>query len=265
MSCSLSTRRESEMSLEVHVLASGSDGNCYVIKFDDTAVMIDAGISFRKIKSLMDLNGLDDSCIDALLITHEHTDHTSGAGVTARKLGIPILCNRNTYNASNFGNVDFKEISMMNSFNISDITITALPTSHDAVEPSAYYFVADGKKILLATDTGKFTYPIEHALEEADIALVESNYDKKMLDYGPYPLNLKKLIDSDIGHMCNIATAEAIKRTMKNENRQVFLAHLSRHNNTPDLARETVSKISGIKRMNLDCLEFKGDTRIIKG
>ena len=253
------------MSVEVHVLASGSDGNCTVIRNEDRAVMVDAGLSYKKISSLMDVNGIDGSEIEALLVTHEHSDHVSGAGVVSRKLGIPILCNQRTFNASGcLGNVTFQPITMMNTVSVAGMNVLALPTSHDAVEPCAYFFDAAGVKVLIATDTGKITYPVEHALEEANIAIIESNYDKKMLDQGPYPPSLKKLIDSDIGHMSNYECARAVKRTMHNNGRKIFLGHLSRHNNTPDIAKDTISEITGIRRFRFDCLECQGDTRILK-
>ena len=252
------------MSVEVHVLASGSDGNCTVIRSEDRAIMVDAGLSYKKTKSLMDINGIDESEIEALFVTHEHSDHVGGAGAIARKLDIPVFCNQNTFNASNLGKVAHNPITMMNTVNVAGMNIIALPTSHDAVEPCAYLFDADGTKVLIATDTGKITYPIEHALEEANIAIIESNYDKKMLDYGPYPPSLKRLIDSDIGHMSNLECARAVKRTMHNNGRKIFLGHLSRHNNTPDVAKDTISEITGIRRFHFDCLEFQGDTRILK-
>lgn len=248
---------------EVHVLASGSDGNCTVIEFDDEAIMIDAGVSCRKIMSLMDREGVDSGKISSLLITHEHSDHVSGAGATARKLNIPVVCNRRTFDSFDFGNVEYREISTLNSFDVGSMTVMPLPTSHNAVEPNAFLTEADGKKILLATDTGKLTFQVEHALEEADIAVIESNYDKKMLNEGPYPYYLKKLIDSDRGHLSNVDCAAAIKRT-HTEHRQIFLAHLSKTNNSPDVAREAVAEITGIKRMKIDCLEFQGDTRTLR-
>ncbi|MCK9323671.1 MAG: MBL fold metallo-hydrolase [Candidatus Methanomethylophilaceae archaeon] len=248
---------------EVHVLASGSDGNCTVIEFDDEAVMIDAGISCRRIQGFMDQEGYDRKNLKALLITHEHSDHIAGAGATARKMDIPIYCNRPTYDASNFGNVRYNEIKTMNSFMIGGINITPLPTSHNAVEPNAFLVEEDGKKVLLATDTGVLTFQVEQALAESNIAVIESNYDKKMLAEGPYPIYLKKLIGSDHGHLSNVDCAFAIKRTM-DERRKIFLAHLSKTNNTPDIAREAVSEITGIKRLNIDCLEFPGDTRTIR-
>lgn len=252
------------MSVEVHVLASGSDGNCYVVRSEDRAVMVDAGLSYKKIKSLMDINGIDDSEIEALFVTHEHSDHVGGAGVISRKLDIPVYCNQRTFDASNLGKVQFNPITMMNTVSVAGMDIIALPTSHDAVEPCAYMLNAGGTKVLIATDTGKITFPVEHALEEANIAVIESNYDKRMLDYGPYPPSLKRLIDSDIGHMSNLECARAVKRTMHNNGRKIFLGHLSRHNNTPDIAKDTMSDITGIRRFHFDCLECQGDTRILK-
>lgn len=253
------------MSVEVHILASGSDGNCTVIRNDDRAVMVDAGLSYKRIKSLMDINGVDGNEIEGLLVTHEHADHVSGAGVVARKLNIPVFCNRRTFEASDsIGRVDYRPIRMMNRFTVAGMDILALPTSHDAVEPCSYFLEVGGTNILIATDTGKITYPIEHAMEVADIAVVESNYDKEMLDYGPYPPSLKRLIDSDLGHMSNIACSEAVKRTMRKNGRKIFLGHLSRHNNTPDVAKDTISEITGIRRYHFDCLDCQGDTRIIR-
>jgi len=248
--------------LEVHVLASGSDGNCTVIKHDDQAIMIDSGLSCRKTMGLMEQEGFDCSCLGALLITHEHSDHVAGAGPMARKRDIPIVCNKNTFSAHNFGAVSYKEIRTCESFTICGMDVTPLPTSHNAVEPNAFLVEAGGRKVLLATDTGKLTFPIEHALKEADLAIIEANYDRKMLVDGPYPEYLKRIIGSDIGHLSNIDCATAIKNTM-NQNRKLFLAHLSKTNNVPDLARETVANLTGLKRITLDCLEFPGDTRTI--
>ncbi|MCL2711855.1 MAG: MBL fold metallo-hydrolase [Methanomassiliicoccaceae archaeon] len=249
--------------IEVHVLASGSDGNCTVVVCDDHAIMIDAGLSGKKITALMNTNGLDASLVKSLLITHEHSDHVSGAGIMARKLNIPVQCNERTYVSSYLGNVVFSKIETLCGFDSGPMKITPLPTSHNASEPNAFLISVDGKKILIATDTGKMTPEVESSLCDADLAVLESNYDKHMLATGPYPPMLKRLVGSDIGHLSNVDCAESLKRTM-NDNRKIFLAHISRNNNTPDIARETVSEITGIKRAKIDCLEFKGDTRIIK-
>ncbi|MCL2296633.1 MAG: MBL fold metallo-hydrolase [Methanomassiliicoccaceae archaeon] len=248
---------------EVHVLASGSDGNCTVIQLDDEAIMIDAGISCKRIMGLMEKEGIDQRSLKALLVTHEHVDHISGAGPVSRKFDIPVFCNRATFECSDIGSVKHEEIKTMGSFCIGSMNITPLPTSHNAAEPNAFFVEADDKKALVATDTGKLTFQVEHALKQADVAVIESNYDKKMLAEGPYPLYLKRLIASDIGHLSNIDCAEALKRTMR-DNRQIFLAHLSKTNNAPDIARETAAEMTGLKRLFIDCLEFPGDTRTIK-
>lgn len=250
--------------LEVHVLASGSDGNCTVIESDGEAVMIDAGISCRRILSLMDQEGVDKDMVKAILITHEHSDHVSGAGPTARKLGVPVMCNPATFSVLNLGNVDYVPFDQARPFDVAGFRVTPLPTSHNAIQPNAFLTEKEGKSALVATDTGKLTFQIEAALKMADIAVIESNYDRQMLADGPYPVSLKNLIGSDRGHLSNVDCANAIRRTMTDSNRQLFLAHLSKTNNIPDLARDTVSDITGIKRLKIDCLEFEGDTRTLR-
>lgn len=251
--------------LEVHVLASGSDGNCTVIECDGEAVMIDAGVSCKKILAAMDQEGVDKEVVKAILITHEHSDHVAGAGPTARKLGVPVMCNPNTFSQLSLGNVDYVPFDTSTPFDVGDFHVTPLPTSHNAIEPNAFYTQVDGKGVLLATDTGKLTFQIEAALKMADIAVIESNYDNRMLVDGPYPESLKRLIGSEKGHLSNKDCANAIRRTMvEDSHRQLFLAHLSKTNNIPDLARDTVADITGIKRYKIDCLEFPGDTRTLK-
>ena len=249
--------------IEVHVLASGSDGNCTVVVCDDHAVMIDAGLSGRKITELMNTNGLDASLIKGMLITHEHSDHVSGAGIMARKFDVPVYCNEKTFTSCDLGRVTYSRITTMETFYSGPMRITPLPTSHNASEPNAFVIDIDEKKVLIATDTGRMTDEVENELHDADVAILESNYDKHMLATGPYPPMLKKLIGSEIGHLSNIDCAQSLKRTMS-ESRKIFLAHISRNNNTPDTARETVSEITGIRRSKIDCLEFRGDTRIIR-
>ena len=250
--------------IEVHVLASGSDGNCTVIECDGEAVMIDAGISCKKILSLMDQEGVDKDVVKAILLTHEHSDHVAGAGATARKLGVPVMCNPATFSQLSLGNVDYVPFDTARAFDFRGFHITPLPASHNAVEPNAFFTQVDDSNVLVATDTGKLTFQIEAALKMADIAVIEANYDNKMLVDGPYPASLKKLIGSDRGHLSNVDCANAIRRTMTESRRQLFLAHLSKTNNIPDLARETVSDITGIKRLKIDCLEFPGDTRTLR-
>ncbi len=249
--------------MEVHVLASGSDGNCTVIECDGEAVVIDAGLSCRTLMSYMDREGVDPRMIKAILVTHEHSDHVKGVGPMARKLGVPVMCTMGTYNASSMGAVDFVPYELKGSFSVGPMSITPLPTYHDAAEPNAFFVGSDRGKVAVVTDTGKFDFRIEHALAECDAAVVEANYDLEMLRNGPYPPSLKRRIEGETGHMWNMDTGKALRRT-DSSGRKIFLAHLSRTNNEPDIARETVANVTGIKRMKIDCLEFMGDTRTFR-
>ena len=249
--------------MEVHILASGSDGNCTVLRDEDCTIMIDQGLSYKAIYRRMADHGIENTEIDCILVTHEHGDHIKGVGPTARRFDCPVMMTFPTFVASKIDKIDYQPISKKEEFKVGNFSILPIPTSHDAADPVCFRISSPHGTVTLATDTGKMSYMIEHALSESDIAIVESNYDKEMLETGPYPYVLKKRIDSDIGHMSNVASAEAIRKTMK-DNRQVFLAHLSKTNNEPDIARETVSKITGIKRYKLDCLEFFGDTRVLR-
>ncbi len=251
--------------MEVHILASGSDGNCAVIRGPESSVMVDAGISRKRILRLMDLNGIDPSEISGILVTHEHTDHVSGVGPTARRLECPVFCTAGTMAGSNMGKVDFRQVSACRPFSLGGMEVMPLPTSHNAAEPVCYRLSSEDGTVLIATDTGVLTAPVKQALAEADVAVIESNYDRRMLSEGPYPYPLKRLIDSDIGHMSNYMCAEAIRATSR-EGRRIFLAHLSKTNNTPDVAKETVEAVAGIRRSRLDCLDpgIIDDTRVIR-
>lgn len=249
--------------LEAHVLASGSKGNCTVIESDGEAVMIDAGLSCKVLMSLMDKAGIDSSIVKAILVTHEHGDHIRGAQATARKLDVPIMTNMATFDACGFGNVRYVPIDRASRFSIGDMRITPLPTSHDAADPCCYFTETDHGNVLLATDTGTMNFQISHALSRADIAIVESNYDIEMLRDGPYPLMLKRRIQSDMGHLSNVDCAVALRENLK-PGANLFLAHLSETNNLPDTARQTVADLSGIDRRKIDCMEFQCDIRTLR-
>lgn len=254
--------------MEVHILASGSDGNCAVVRHDDTAIMIDAGLSRKRTLDLMARNGIDDAEIAGMFITHEHADHIGGAGPVARKFDCPVYCNDPTFGAcgDKLGKVTHVTTNMFKPVTVGTITVTPLPTSHDAKYPCCYKFEADGKKGIIATDTGYFNAEIKQALREADIAVMESNYDARMLAEGPYSEWLKRRIDGDFGHVSNIMCARTIKEIF-NPNKKFFLAHLSKTNNIPDIAKETAATVTGIRKQYFDCLDVysePNDTRILR-
>lgn len=242
-------------SIELHVLASGSDGNCTVLQADGVSVMIDAGLSGRAISRLASSAGLNLKDISAILITHEHGDHVKGAGVLSRRFDIPVYANLQTFNASNIGNVSsWVEFQTLSTFRIGDLQIDPLPSSHHAVEPTAFSFSFDGKKCLVATDLGKVTPEIQMELEESSLVMLEANHDIDMLMNGPYPKFLKALIKGERGHLSNNDCAEALSKG-HTDGREIFLAHVSKNNNRPEIARGTVAASLGCSADRLHCLE----------
>ena len=249
--------------IEVHVLASGSDGNCIIVRTPEGSVMIDAGLNGKTLMDRMGRVGVQGEELSAILLSHEHIDHVRGAGVLSRRLKVPVMGNMNTLANSNIGKVEYRYFNTNSQFSVEGIDITPLPTSHDAVEPNAFLIRQGDDSVLIATDTGIMTSPVETAMRDVGVAVIESNYDEKMLQDGPYPLYLKRRIAGECGHLSNVDCGISLRNTMGN-GRKIFLAHLSKNNNTPDAARDTVARITGIKRMNIDCLEFLGDYRTIK-
>lgn len=249
--------------IELHVLASGSDGNCAVLKADGVSVMIDAGLSGRAIVKLAGCAGLDVRDLSAILITHEHGDHVRGAGVLSRRFNIPVHANRRTFRASNLGNVSgWNDIQNLSCFEIGDLSITPLPISHHAVDPIAYSLCFEGKRCLVATDLGRVTSVIQMEIERSDLIMIESNHDIDMLVNGTYPKFLKTLIMSEKGHLSNDDCAEALSRGGQRR-RMIFLAHLSKNNNRPDLAKNAVAHTLDCSSDVLHCLDDENEIRCV--
>lgn len=223
--------------------------------------MIDAGISGRRIAKLMEQVGLDPKKLDAILLTHEHSDHVSGAGILSRKYKVPVCCNESTLVCSNIGAISGSIIfETMKRFEVGCFSINPLPISHNAAEPNAFHLKLDDKQVLLATDLGRVNPEIFSALKEVDLAIIEANHDVQMLINGPYPPKLKGEIRSDRGHLSNVDCARALWATFSEE-RHIFLAHISKNNNTPELARRTVSRTLGCEDEHIDCLLTPDDLR----
>ena len=249
--------------LEVHILASGSDGNCAVIQSDETDIMIDAGLSGSQIERKLNDVGVEASRLAAILLTHEHGDHTMGAGILSRRHQVPVAANHETIARSGIGPLQRPIIfETFRAFQIGDLIITPLPTSHDAAQPNAFLVSGCEKRCLLATDLGIVTEPILAALAGSDLAVLEANHDLRMLLKGPYPGFLKEAIRGERGHLSNTDCGAALRVTHE-PGRKIFLAHLSRENNRPELACETVAKAVGCRRSEIDCLAWQGDTRSV--
>ncbi len=228
-------------------LFSSSSGNCTLLENDDTKILIDAGVSMSKITSALSKVHIEPSQIDAVLVTHEHSDHTSGLGIFCKKYTPCIYASLPTLEcikANVIASADtFHSVDAGASFHVGSMTVKAFPTPHDAVSSLGYVIESEGKKFGIATDTGTITKAMLSALATCEAVLIEANHDEDMLKSGPYPYPLKRRILSDKGHLSNdkcawLATQLAIWGTKK-----IMLGHMSDHNNTPPLAYNTVKNM----------------------
>lgn len=230
-------------------LASGSSGNSQFIASDTTRLLLDAGLSGKYIINSLEHIGESLKDINALLITHEHSDHIKGAGVIYRKIRQPIYATAATWAVlqAKIGEIDPEHIRVIKSgemFSIGDITVKPIEISHDAAEPVAYAFSNQQARMCVATDLGCCPDAVQDEFLDCDLLMLESNHDINMLKIGPYPYYLKQRILSDIGHLSNERAAQVITRAVtEGRVRNVLLGHLSKENNVPELAYETVGSI----------------------
>ena len=228
-------------------IASGSSGNCIYVGSDATHLLVDVGISGKKIESGLNSLGLGGNDLDGILITHEHSDHISGLGVLARKYEIPIYATRGTITAirrtKNLGNLDddlFREIKEDSKFTIKDLTVNPMRISHDAAQPAAYRFSYGSQKVAVCTDLGIYNDYTVECLKGMDALLIEANHDVNMLQVGPYPYYLKQRILGDRGHLSNENSGRLLSRILHDRLQAIVLGHLSKENNLPELAYEAV-------------------------
>ena len=233
--------------MELCSIASGSSGNCIYVGTDATHLLVDVGISGKKTEGGLNSIGQSLTNIDGILITHEHSDHICGLGVLSRKYHIPIYATCGTIDAikmsSSVGKIEddlFVPIKADESFRIKDITVEPMRTSHDAAEPVAYRMKYENKKIAIATDLGTYNEYTVECLKGMDLLFLEANHDVNMLQVGPYPYQLKRRILGDRGHLSNELSGQLLKRIAHEKLQGVVLGHLSKDNNIPELAYETV-------------------------
>lgn len=234
--------------MRIMTIASGSSGNCSVIATDNTTLLVDAGISKKKIEEGLRCADIDIRNVDGILITHEHIDHVKSLGVLSRSYEIPIYataatCRQLTYMSKQLGDFDFELFSAVDvdkSFDIGDINITPHAIWHDAADPVCYTFKNGATKLGIATDMGDFDDYIVEALSDSDALLIEANHDIRMLQVGPYPYITKQRIMGRRGHLSNESSGRLIRRLLNNHIRCIMLGHLSDKNNYPELAYLTV-------------------------
>jgi len=228
-------------------IASGSSGNCTYVGSDNTHLLVDAGISGKRIREGLNTLGIDAQDISGVFITHEHIDHINGLGVIARKYGVPIYGTRDTLTQikrdRRIGVIDdslFHPIELDMDFQVGDICINPLHISHDAADPAAYRFSDGKKRVAVATDIGCFDDYTIHSLYGMDALVLEANHDVRMLQTGPYPYYLQQRILGDRGHLSNENSGKLLSCIAGNNLEHVALGHLSAENNYPELAFEAV-------------------------
>lgn len=246
------------MSVMFCPIASGSNGNSVYIGNKNTGILIDAGISGKRIETaLLNLN-IQPKSLNGIFVTHEHKDHIQGVGVLSRKYDIPIYATTKTWQRLEekalIGKIDAKNkicISSQNEYTIKDITVCPFDIPHDAAEPVAYNVLVDNYKISTLTDVGHITDSIKQRIYKSDVLLLESNHDIDMLVKGSYPYVLKERILSDYGHLSNENAGKFLNEIICEKLKYVFLGHLSGENNMPRVAYNTVNSILEAKNTNL--------------
>ena len=245
------------MALTFCSFSSGSSGNCYLVRSDNAALLVDSGISGRKIFQSLKHAKTEPDELTALLITHEHYDHIKSLRTINRRIPkIVTYANNGTWRSIE-SLVDENKRAVFEtgkSFVIKDIEIKPFPLSHDAAEPVGFSFRSEGKQISILTDTGFINENIYEEIRDADLLVLEANHDIEMLKMGKYPFFLKQRILGKHGHLSNADAAFAICRLLseKKKERRVLLAHLSKENNFPEMAYITIKNLLAEKDFYID-------------
>ncbi|OQY37717.1 MAG: MBL fold metallo-hydrolase [Candidatus Cloacimonetes bacterium 4572_65] len=229
--------------LKTSVLLSGSKGNATLVCTENSHILVDAGLSAKKIFAAMEQINYSPQSLDAIVISHEHGDHVKGAGIISRKLGIPIYFTHDTYRCckSKLGVLKVEPIyfEVGDKFPIGDIEVTSFSSSHDAIDSSNFTFSEKGNEkqlLAFATDLGFASKLLLNKISKATTIILESNHDEVLLVEGPYPWELKQRVKSIVGHLSNKQAVAIISQVIHPKLNNLLLAHLSETNNRPELA-----------------------------
>ena len=239
-------------------LFSGSSGNCFFVQSDNTKILVDAGVSVKKIISALSQFNIDINDIDAILVTHEHSDHTKSVAALSNKYNIPVYSNKKTWSFLNSSDskvlINNKHtFNMSKSFKIGELKISPFPIPHDALDPCGFNIVYNNKKITIATDIGHVSPELLNSLKNSVSILLESNYDPEILKFSSYPYLLKKRIAGNTGHLSNESAGKTLAYLYNYGLKNAILVHLSKENNFPELAYKTIyNEISNCSNFTFD-------------
>lgn len=232
--------------LQIHALASGSSGNAMLVQAGETNLLIDAGLPVRTLASHLARRGVTASALDAIFLTHEHSDHSSGAGAMARRCAAPIVANAETLAAySERDALPFPVCEMATGAErgVGNIGVRSFAVPHDAASPVGYVLEAGGTRIVYVVDVGHITATIREAIRGAGLVVIEANHDIDWLWRGPYTPDMKARVASATGHLSNADCADLIAAHLELDGPCcIWLAHLSRVNNSPSLAKRTITE-----------------------
>lgn len=251
--------------LRFRSLASGSSGNCYFLGNALYGILIDAGVGVRAIRKFLKTMGLDYHNIWGIFVTHDHADHIKAVGAIGEKFHVPVYTTQEIHEGINRSYCVTQKLSSSRRYIeigkeivIGDFRVTAFPVSHDASESVGYSVEYKGRTFTFATDLGYVSDEVAEYLVNSDCLVLEANYDEYMLENGPYPLVLQARIKADTGHLCNMQTASFLADKYSERWKYVFLCHLSKENNLPELAYSTI-----VEHMKVQMVEFEGKTEIV--
>ena len=228
--------------MEFYTIASASAGNASLVCHEDTHILIDAGVSCRRITQSLAVLNLTLEDIDAILITHEHIDHVRALGTLQKKCAVPLYASRGTAAALDYPAERVHAFAPGDAFTVGSLRALPFRTSHDARESVGYRIESGDGSLAVLTDTGCITDEAHDLALGADTLLLEANHDVELLTTGPYPYPLKRRILGEYGHLSNEAAAEFAVECVRAGTSDILLAHLSGENNTPDLAEYAVGR-----------------------
>lgn len=243
--------------LEFASLGSGSKGNGTLVRYRDCLLLVDCGFTRKETERRLARLGLAADQLDAILVTHEHSDHMAGVGLLARKYQLPVYITPGTLRSRDIGKLpDIRLIKSYCEFAIKSIEITPVAVPHDAAEPAQFIFQAEGKRLGVLTDLGSITPHVELHYQHCDALLLEANHDPKLLSMGKYPPSLKQRVAGAWGHLSNGQAANFIAQVNCERLQRLVVGHISQQNNTLSLAQEAFeSVVSNIDEVHYACQE----------